>query len=298
LRTELTFQKTPWDLRILLAYTLLASTFVVGIGAGSLLAILLVLVAPGYVIVAAIFPEKTDIDWVERLVLSSGLSIGVVPLFGLVLNVTPLGFRLVPVVALISAFTVVVGCVAYWRRMRLPQERRLSLNVQFNTPHWRAYRALDKVLTIILATGTAVVGGTLVYVAISPVPAQHFTEFYILGPGGNASDYPTNLSVNETGIVILGIVNHEATTVTYTARVDLVGVRIQHNSTLGYNQTFEVNRTTMSWYNLTLAEGRNWTQAYDLRISYPGLWKVEFLLFKDSNIPSPYRQLYFYVRVI
>jgi len=42
-----------------------------------------------------------------------------------------------------------------------------------------------------------------------PRLGETFTEFYILGPGGNASCYPTNLTVNETGGVILGLMNHE-----------------------------------------------------------------------------------------
>ena len=39
----------------------------------------------------------------------------------------------------------------------------------------------------------------------------HFTEFFILGSSGNASDYPTALNVSQPGTVYLVITNHEAT---------------------------------------------------------------------------------------
>src|SRR2546425_11716956 len=115
-----------------------------GVDVGNLLAILLVLFVPGYVLVAAIFPGSlapgnAELDWIERIALSFGLSIAVVPLLGLVLNFTPFGIRFAPIVALIAVFTVGVGYVAYWRRMRLPPESRLSLTVELATPEWKAY---------------------------------------------------------------------------------------------------------------------------------------------------------------
>ena len=79
-----------------------------------------VLFAPGYVFIAALFPEAgsgpvvdgaeggeredatgiregSGIDGIERVALSFGTSIVIVPLIGLVLNFTPWGIRLVPV---------------------------------------------------------------------------------------------------------------------------------------------------------------------------------------------------------
>src|SRR6266571_7367395 len=108
---------------------------------GNLLAILLVLFVPGYVLVAALFPggilpEKPEIDWIERVALSFGLSIAVVPLLGLLLNFTPFGIRFVPIIAAITLFTIGVGLAAYWRRMHLPAEQRLSLTVDLGLPKW------------------------------------------------------------------------------------------------------------------------------------------------------------------
>ena len=50
---------------------------------------------------------------------------------------------------------------------------------------------------------------------IKPKQGETFTEFYILGPGGQASNYPTNITVGQNASVIIGIVNHEQKTVNY-----------------------------------------------------------------------------------
>jgi len=294
---RLHFQEKPWDLAVAVAYVVVMAVALLALGVGNLLAIFFVLFVPGYVLVAALFPGGQEIDWIERIALSFGLSIAVVPLLGLVLNFTPWGIRFVPIVATTAMFTVGVGCGAYWRRMRLPPERRLSITVDFATPERNGYGALDKALTIALVASIVVASGTLAYVVLTPRPGETFTQFYVLGPGGTASGYPTNLTVNETGRVILGIVNQEAAMVSYTVRVDLVGVRIVYNATSGFNETVEVNRTTWSTFNVTLTDGRNWTQPYTFRINATGLWKVQFLLFKDGDFSSAYRQLRLFIRV-
>lgn len=51
--------------------------------------------------------------------------------------------------------------------------------------------------------------------------SEPFTEFYVLGPDGNASNYPKNLSVGERGRFVVGVTNHEHRDVTYTLVVEL-----------------------------------------------------------------------------
>ena len=52
---------------------------------------------PGYTLIAALFPKKDSLNGIERLALSFGLSIVVVPLIGLILNYTPWGISLYPI---------------------------------------------------------------------------------------------------------------------------------------------------------------------------------------------------------
>ena len=299
---RLYFQEKPWDVYVAVGYSVVMAAVLIALNVGNLPAILLVLFVPGYVLVAALFPgsftpQKPEVDWIERIALSFGLSIAIVPLLGLLLNFTPWGIRFAPIVVTITIFTVGVGSAAYWRRMRLPQDQRLSLTLELAIPDWKGYSLLDKGLTVALALSLVVAGGTLAYVVLGPRPGETFTQFYILGPGGNASGYPTALNVSQPGTVILGIANHEAARVNYTVRIDLVGVRIVYNATSGFNETVEVNRTTWSTVNITLADSQNWTQLYTFRINDTGLWKVRFLLFKDGDFSTAYRELHLYVRV-
>ena len=294
---RLHFQEKPWDLYISLGYTAVMSGILLGSGTGNLLAILLVLFAPGYVLVAALFPGSKEIDWIERIALSFGLSIAVVPLLGLLLNFTPFGIRFAPIVATIALFTGLVGLAAYWRRMRIPPADRLSATLEIAGPAWQEYSALDKVLTIALVAGIIIAASTLAYVIATPRPGERFTEFYILGPGGIASGYPTELNVSEPGSVIMGIVNHEAASVNYTVRVDLVGVEVVVNGTSGFNETVERNRTAIAWFNATLDDERNWTEPYTFTIAAVGLWKVQFLLFRDADFAIQSRSLHLFVKV-
>jgi len=83
-----------------------------------------VLFFPGYTLIAALFPRKDALDSIERLALSFGLSIAVVPLIGLILNYTPWGIRLYPILISVLLFIVIMAAIAWYRRRRLqPGER-------------------------------------------------------------------------------------------------------------------------------------------------------------------------------
>jgi len=93
------------------------------------LGLLLVLFLPGYSLIAALFPRRDDLDGIERIALSFGLSIAVVPLLGLALNYTTYGIRLVPILAVLSVFTVSLAVIAGVRRCWLPEEDRFVVEV-------------------------------------------------------------------------------------------------------------------------------------------------------------------------
>src|SRR6266705_2796807 len=103
------FQEIPWDLHLCFLYTISAAGLLVIVEMGNLAAILLILFVPGYVLMAALFPRAKEIDWIERVALSLGLSIAVVPLLALLLNFTPFGIRFGPVIVTTTLFTVGVG---------------------------------------------------------------------------------------------------------------------------------------------------------------------------------------------
>lgn len=75
----------------------------------------LVLFVPGYSLIQALYP-KGELDELERLALSIGLSLALVPLVGLVLNYTPFGIRLLPIAFSLAGLTLSLLIVALQRK--------------------------------------------------------------------------------------------------------------------------------------------------------------------------------------
>lgn len=88
----------------------------------SLLAIPLIMFLPGFAFIQLIFPDKRVIKiaypWdriLERFVLSVGLSLVLSSLFGLILNYTLFGVRLMPLTLVLLVFTLVLATLAMFR---------------------------------------------------------------------------------------------------------------------------------------------------------------------------------------
>jgi uncharacterized membrane protein len=72
-----------------------------------------VLFLPGFMLISALYARSRELDALEKLALSIGLSLAVVPLIGLMLNYTPWGIRLEPIMVSMAFFTeaMAVACV-------------------------------------------------------------------------------------------------------------------------------------------------------------------------------------------
>ncbi len=297
------------------------------------LGLVMVLFVPGYTLIAALFPKIGDLEGIERIALSFGLSIAVVPLIGLALNYTPWGIRLVPVVISVVTFTIAMAAAAYWRRMSLPLEERFS--IQFSEKISSLKKEiladekgrLDKALTIILILTIIMSIAALVYVIVTPKQGEKFTEFYILGPGGKAYDYPTSVQAGNKSTVIVGVVNHEYMLVNYTMHILLNDTPIDEtNSTsinsTSYNSTLlnstPMQRATMNHssrenaslkdnsvviypilsMSLTLQNNETWERPVTYILNNTGdRQKLEFLLYKEGNFTESYRDLHLWVNV-
>jgi len=73
-----------------------------------------VLFIPGYVATEALFPGR-GLDLIERMALSVGLSLALVPLVGLLLNFTPWGITLNAIVSSLGILTAGLIAVAFAR---------------------------------------------------------------------------------------------------------------------------------------------------------------------------------------
>ena len=259
----------------------------------------IVLFIPGYMLVYALFPgKKTDqgIDIIERIALSLGLSLAIVPLIGLGLNYTPWGINLTPIILSLELFIFLFASIAIYRWYQLPSTKRFIISITIKFPQHE--NNIDKALTIILAASIIIAASLLIYVIITPKTGEKFTEFYILGPKGIADDYPRYLTTNDTANVIIGIVNHEYKQMNYTVELWLI------NQSYKYNELSEQNETiyNQAWYLDSLFAPLNhtpidieidwqpqWEKNYTLSINRTGDFKLLFLLYTgQTKIYDPY----------
>ena len=88
----------------------------------STLGAIFVLFLPGYAFIKALFPINVQIktnsqslDTIERIALSIGMSLALVPIAGLILNYTPWGIRLTPITLSLLALTIIFATAATLR---------------------------------------------------------------------------------------------------------------------------------------------------------------------------------------
>jgi uncharacterized membrane protein len=235
-----------------------------------------VLFSPGYSLLAALYARNQELNGVERLGLSLGMSLAVVPLIGLALNYTPWGIRLTPILVSLVMFNAACSIEALRRRKLLPPAERFVATVAIHalrTFPWRAFGASVALSVIILALGVrfGVLGGSQVGTA--------FTEFYVLGPGGKAEEYPGPITAGQAVAVTLGIVNHERRPARYA---------IQIRPDINLLRTIE---------GIALAPEQKWEERVIFTLPRPGKRiKIEFLLLRD-NSSVPHRVLHLWVEV-
>lgn len=79
---------------------------------------LFVLYLPGASLIELLYPRRGGLSQLERLALSIGLSLALVPLVGLVLNYTPWGIRLNPIVVSLTFLTLSLSLGAVYRKYK------------------------------------------------------------------------------------------------------------------------------------------------------------------------------------
>ncbi|MBE3093547.1 MAG: DUF1616 domain-containing protein [Actinobacteria bacterium] len=243
---------------------------------------------PGYVLLSALFPTKKNtkgIDGMERIALSFALSLSIVPILGLILNYTPWGIRLETILLSLFFFIIIVSVIALYRWKTTDPEKRFILTFELSLPEKK--NRLDTALIIILGISILIAFATIIYVITTPKNGEPFTEFYLLGPTGKATGYPSNLTIGENASVIIGLANHEYKTINYSIEIWLI------NQTTDYNESTHTNETnyTHMWFmdkitldlNHTTANEKEWKMQweynYTFQIKRKGNYKLTFLLF-------------------
>lgn len=249
--------------------------------------------------------QRRGIDGIERAALSFGLSIAIVPSIGLVLDVTPLGIRLVPFLIALGLFTVGCAVGAALRRQSLsPDERyvvpyRRWLGIA-RTEVFQSSTSTDVALNLLLAASLLFAVGSVGYVVMIPSDSERFTEFYLLTQGGDdlvASDYPEQLTEGEEASVVVGIENNEHESVDYTVVTQLQRVEVVDN------ETNVLERRELDRLHLTLSHDETWRHEHGVEPSTTGeRLRLQYLLYRGDAPAEPtrenaYRRVHLWVTV-
>ncbi len=79
--------------------------------------------APGHALIEVLFPRSGELDLLERLVLSVGASLVLLPLIGLILNYTPFGLRLTPMLVALLSVTLPTALLSAVRKYSVLTQR-------------------------------------------------------------------------------------------------------------------------------------------------------------------------------
>lgn len=261
----------------------------------------LLFLLPGYALVAGLFPaseptEPSRLDWGvvgdggavlpnagvdnrERLALSFGASVALLPIVAVGLSLAGFAYSLEVLTATISVVGVLGMAVGVVRRNRIPPRRR------FQVPHeqWvaTAYRgvfgrrsAVDAGLNVALAVVVVASLAGVGYAVVAPNDAESFTSVALLTENDEgtltASGYPETLSESGEELVVR-IENHEDEAASYAVVGELQRVR-RSDGSVTVDRRGEVLRTST-----TVQAGETWTNPHtvapvvggeDLRLVY------------------------------
>ncbi len=222
---------------------------------------------PGYMLLAALFPNRDSLRPVSRIAFSLALSVAFCIITGVILSYI-WSISLAPILTVFPVFIVITGAIA-WCRARYSYDE-LDFTIDIDLYRWRQMAGADKALALLLAVALLATVGSVGYVLAVPKQDQQFSEFYILAIDGEAEEYPGQIAAGQALDITLGIINHEDKTMSYRVDVVIDGA---------------VDRSIASDQ---IANDADWEVNASLALGSPGEnRKVEFWLYKDGET-EPY----------
>lgn len=246
------------------------------------LGLFFILFFPGYTLITALFPRKTDLEAVARLAFSLGASLALAAILLLILHFLPWGIQLYSALIIFFIFTGVTGGIAWRRRLRFDPAERFdplrNIKAENLFRFWTEKVGRDRVLVAVLAVALI---GTMTSIGVvvgASRAGDSYTEFYLLDMEGKAKYYPAELAVGEAGEVIIGIINREGQPATYSVEIVFDGQKIDEIGPI------------------YLSQDEKWEEGVTFTPARTGQQqKVEFLLYRDEG--QLYRTLHLWIDV-
>lgn len=277
----------PIDLVLVVALVLVADALVSTVMVWPFLRVLVGLPVlfflPGYVLLAVLFPtdgesqpvptsrrrfyEAEGLSFTLRLALSFGLSVALVPVYSILLALSPVGFGEVAILGLLTVHVLLGAVVGAARRLRLPPEERLHVPVGrwlsdlvafvSGGPGWSgtAINVLLVVAVLLAASGFA-------YAVFAPPEDTPYTDVMLLTRSEDgqyvAAGFPTNVTRGQSRELVVGIENHRDRLTDYTVVVELQRVR-ERDDALQI-----VERSELARFQATVEPGETWYRPHDV----------------------------------
>ena len=140
-------------------------------------------------------------------------------------------------------------------------------------------KGLSVALSVLLGLAIIATVGAIIYIVNDPNAGEKFTEFYLLGPGGKAENYPKDIALGQGSPVIVGIINRESQRANYSFDV------------------IADNTTIYSKEGISLTNDEKWEEEVPVKPLTTGEnQRVEFYLYKNNGA-EPYLKLHLFVNV-
>lgn len=264
----------------------------------------LLLLVPGYALTILLFPRSSDsprnehrmwpsrtVDGLERLALSIGLSVALLPIMGVLIAASPWGITQRTVLLGMGGAILLISVGGFFNRMRLDPPFRYQPT--FGTL-FAGDRASVAVSVTLLFTALIAVG-ILGYAIAAPQAGEQTSDIYVLSPGDDddsfvAAGYPETVEQHESVPVEVGVENHEHETVDYTVVVVLE--ELDEDGSVADSRELALEE-------VTLDHGDTRTIGLDLTPTMAGEdLRVSFLLYQgDPHIFLDQRTAYQHVHI-
>lgn len=249
-----------------------------------LLALLLLVVLPGYVTVAFAYAGSaggpgssglagwTLVSLSERIGLSLGGSMAILPILAILTKFSPLGLTPAGLVTVVSGYVLVAAVAAADRRRRHAETPgwKTQSGAESSTGTWtatvqavRRMRLLDGLLAVSIVFAVVTLG---VAVAV-PSQGAGATDLHLLTQQDGrlvADDYPNTLTEGESAPLVVGVTNGENEFAEFTIVAELQRVQTEGSSVI------VLDKQTVGRYSMELEDGETSRRQLEVRGSMTG----------------------------
>lgn len=307
------------------AVALLFQPSVYGTPLAAALGLPLLLFAPGYVLVSALFPGAAPEDTVdaadgskpteirgrglpatERAALGFGGSVALLPVVGLALAASPWPIEPPTVLLSVAGETAGLAAVGAARRFRRPAERRFSVSLRARFGDAR--RALsggsptDRALSVGLAVAVVAAVAAMGYAVAVPGPGQQYTGVSLLAQNETgalvADDYPRNFEAGSSRPLVVELSNREGERTSYSVVAELQ--RVEQGDDGGPTVLRDRRLAT---FTPTVGAGETWRTVHDVTPTMTGEdLRLVYLVYRgdppeDPTAADAYRHVHVWVNV-